>query len=133
MKLVLTLILLLVVPTVAQAAPGDSPSSVAQAWLSLVDAGKYDASWDTASAFFQSKATKEQWAAIITPVRDGVGALISRGPGQATPTDSMPGAPFAHYLVIRYTSKFAFKDHAVETLILMFHDGEWKVAGYFVQ
>jgi hypothetical protein len=132
MKLVLTLIFLLVVPVAAQAAPGDSASTVAQAWLALVDAGKYDASWDTASAFFQSKATKDQWAAIVTPVRDGVGALISRGPGQGTASDSMPGAPFAHYVTFRYSSKFAFKDHATETVIVMYHDGEWKVAGYFV-
>lgn len=132
MKLLAAFLYALLLPVAAQAQSVQSAGQNAYTWLFLVDAGKYDQSWETASAFFQSKATKEQWLAIIQPVRDGVGVLVSRQPGKITLTDELPGAPFGHYAVVTFRTGFALKGDATETVIMKKEDGEWKVACYFI-
>jgi hypothetical protein len=99
----------------------------------LVDAGKYDQSWETASDYFKSKITKEQWAPMIKAVRDTVGPTLSRSAKSVTPTDTLPQAPFGKYIVIVLNSKFAMNQSATETVILKLENSEWKVAGYFVK
>ncbi len=131
MKLVIALAFALLLPAAALAQ--STYADACNGWLALVDAGKYDDSWTTASAFFQSKITKEQWSPMIKAVRDTVGPAISRGATQVTPTDTLPNAPFGHYLVIVVHTKFAMNAEATETVIMKMENNEWKVAGYFVK
>jgi len=133
MKRLLAILIVLLLPLPAQAATATDSARQAWDWLALVDAGKYDDSWSAASAYFQSKVTKEQWFAMIAPVRNGVGPVTARGQAAVTLTDSLPNAPFAHYAVVVFPSAFAIKGKCSETVIMVLQDGEWKVAGYFIQ
>jgi hypothetical protein len=127
---ILALALLLPIGAYAQQANyGDA----CNAWLGLVDTGKYDQSWDAASDYFKSKITKEQWAPLVKSVRDTVGPVLSRSAKSVTPTETLPQAPFGKYIVIVLNSKFAMNQAATETVILKLENGEWKVAGYFVK
>jgi serine/threonine-protein kinase len=132
MKLILALIAALLLPVAAFAQPASYGDNV-KAWLAAIDAGHYDASWDMASDYFKSKVTKEQWTALAKPVRDMVGDPVSRGAAQVIKTDTLPDAPFGHYLVITIHTKFSMNPSATETIIMKLENGEWKVAGYFIK
>jgi hypothetical protein len=124
----------------APAAP--SPEEVAQAdaqkraqdWLSLVDEGKYDASWDAAAPVFQAATTKEQWNQALQGARGPLGSLSSRQLRGAEYKTAIQGAPEGKYVVVFFDSVFAQKPGAREIVTLrQQEDQSWKVAGYFVQ
>ncbi|GAA0569359.1 DUF4019 domain-containing protein [Rhizomicrobium electricum] len=132
MKFLTILAFALLLPIAAHAQQANY-GDACNAWLGLIDAGKYDQSWDTASDYFKSKITKEQWAPMVKAVRDTVGPPLSRSAKSVTPTETLPAAPFGKYIVIVLSTKFAMNQSATETVILKLENGEWKVAGYFVK
>jgi hypothetical protein len=119
----------------ARAADSDQPAiDAANAWLALVDAGKYEDSWTAAAGYFKKSVTKEQWAGAAQAARQPLGALVSRKVSTHTAATTLPGAPDGHYVVIQYDSVFANKKSAVETVTPMLEpDGTWHVSGYFIK
>ena len=106
----------------------------ADAWLALVDSGKYSDSWQEASTLFKTHVTKEQWHDALTATRDPLGKLLSRKLKSATYKTTLPGAPDGEYVVIQYDSSFEHKQTAVETVTPMLDkDGKWRVSGYFIK
>jgi hypothetical protein len=104
------------------------------AWLSLVDSGKYADSWQEASQFFKAAVTKEQWQNALRGSRDPLGKVLSRKLKSATYKTTLPGAPDGEYVVIQYDSSFEHKQSAVETVTPMLDkDGKWRVSGYFIK
>ena len=126
-----------VVCTSAQAQDAESISqakAAASSWLALVDAGNYPASWQQAAGLFQSAVTTQSWASAVEAARTPLGAVQSRQVESATYTRTLPRAPDGEYVVIKYTSRFAGKANAVETVTpLREKDGSWRVSGYFVR
>ncbi len=108
--------------------------TAAEAWLSLVDLGKYAESWDETAQFFKGQVSKDQWVKALQSVRGPLGKNISRklkAKGYAT---SLPGAPEGEYVVIQFNTSFENRKHAVETITPMLDkDGKWRVCGYFVK
>jgi hypothetical protein len=45
----------------ADVKPEDAAQKAAEAWLALVDAGKYGESWEEAATYFKGAVTKDQW------------------------------------------------------------------------
>ena len=114
--------------------PVDSAREAAESWLTLVDAGEYDQSWERAASFFKQQVRQEQWKQAATKAREPLGELISRELLAAQATTSLPGAPDGEYVVIQYRTQFANKKNAVETITPMKDaDGSWRVSGYFVR
>ena len=108
--------------------------TTAQQWLSLIDTGKYDQSWETAAALFKNAIAKAQWHQTIAAVRQPMGKLISRDLTTATYTTALPGAPDGEYVVIQFRSSFGNKKSAIETITPMKDpDGAWRVSGYFIK
>ncbi len=106
----------------------------ADAWLLLVDAGKYPQSWKDAAPLFKNAVTKEQWGAQVGAVRGPLGPVKKRTLMSAVPATTLPGAPDGHYVVIQYDTVFEHKKKAVETVTPMLDkSGQWRVAGYFVK
>jgi hypothetical protein len=104
------------------------------AWLSLVDSGKYADSWQEASQFFKAAVTKEQWQNALRGSRDPLGKVLSRKLKSATYKTTLPGAPDGEYVVIQYDSSFEHKQSAVETVTpVLDKDGKWRVSGYFIK
>ncbi len=135
-SVLLSLILLVSLCAVVQAQP--KPEQVAQqssdAWLALVDSGKYADSWQEASQFFKAAVTKDQWQNTLRAARDPLGKMRSRKLKSATYTKTLPGAPDGEYVVIQYESSFEHKQSAVETVTPMLDkDGKWRVSGYFIK
>jgi hypothetical protein len=109
-------------------------TAAAEAWLALIDEQKYAESWSAASTLFQSAISQENWAAAAGAARGPLGNVVSRQFQGAEYKTSAPGAPDGHYVVIQFSTSFANKAQAVETITPMQEsDGAWKVAGYFVK
>ena len=120
------------------AAPADSnveaATAAAQSWLALVDAGKYSESWGAAATTFKSGVTQEKWDSSVSGVRGPLGKLVSRQVKSAEFKTALPGAPDGKYVVIQFSTTFANKAAAVETVTPMQEsDATWKVSGYFIK
>ena len=114
--------------------PEDAAQAAAESWLSLVDSGDYDASWDAAAKLFQQAVTKEQWKQAASAARGPLGTLVSRKVKSREYKEQVPGAPDGKYVILQYDSAFENKASAVETIVPMVDpDGAWRVSGYFVR
>lgn len=108
--------------------------AAAQQWLAQIDAGDYAASWRDGAAPFRAAVSQQQWQGAMQQMRGALGAAAGRTLTSATFTRSMPGQPEGQYVVIQYTTQFANKPQAVETVTPMREqDGSWRVSGYYVQ
>lgn len=114
--------------------PDQEAVRAAEAWLALVDAGKYAESWKTAAPYLKSVVKEKKWLATMAPVRNPLGKVISRKLKSAEFTRELPGAPDGQYVVIQFTTEFANKTSAIETVTPMKDkDGLWRVSGYLIK
>ncbi|MEO6603299.1 MAG: DUF4019 domain-containing protein [Polyangiaceae bacterium] len=105
-----------------------------QAWLGLVDAGKYGESFRAAATLFRSALTEEAWASSLSNARRPLGQVLTRQRKSASLKTSLPGVPDGKYGLIQFDTAFANKASALETVTAMQEaDGTWKVAGYFIR
>ncbi len=126
--------LVLAAPARADDASEKAALAAADAWLKLVDAGEYAASWDGAATFFKGAVPKPDWQKSLKAVRSPLGKLLSRKVASKTFTESLPGAPDGKYVVLQYETSFENKKHAIETVTPMLEpDGTWRVSGYYVK
>ncbi len=103
-------------------------------WLKLVDKGDYDKSWDEASAYFRAAVSRENWNKSLEKVRKPLGKAGTREVKSALYTRTLPGAPNGEYVVIQFSTSFANKDQAVETITpTKGIDGKWRVSGYYIR
>lgn len=109
-------------------------AEMAEAWLSGIDAGRYETSWNEAAEFFQNSITVETWAEAVTKFREPLGELKSRKFKDSQNADALPGAPDGKYVIMQFDTSFAAKARAVETVTFMLEkDGSWKAAGYLIR
>ena len=117
-----------------EAASVGAASEAAASWLAIMDAGKTTDAWDAAAPMLQSAVTRETWASVGAQARAPHGAVKSRQQASASYTRTLPNAPSGEYVVIQYTTEFANKAGAGETVGPMRQpDGSWKVSGYFIR
>jgi len=106
----------------------------AETWLKLVDAGSYEDSWDSASSFFKSAVTSEQWLKSMQTFRKPLGRNLSRKAKSRRYRTEMPGAPDGEYVVIQFKTSFENKKSCIETVTPMRDkDGTWRVSGYYIK
>lgn len=107
-------------------------SGAAEAWLELVDQGRYGASWDEAAVTFKGAITRLKWETTVQDARNSLGVLVKRKLRSARHARNLPNAPEGEYVVIQNDTRFEGR-LAIETVTLMRQpDGAWRVAGYFV-
>ena len=118
----------------SQQKPEELAKQSADAWLGLVDSGKYAESWQEASQLFKAAITPEKWREALRGSREPLGKMVSRKLKSAAYKTTLPGAPDGEYVVIQYDSSFEHKQSAVETVTPMLDkDGKWKVSGYYIK
>jgi hypothetical protein len=106
----------------------------ADAWLKLVDDGKYKKSWENAAQYFKNSLTSAQWEQAVSPVRKPLGKVLKRTVKSKEYRTTLPGAPDGEYVVIQYATSFENKNSAVETVTPMLDkDGTWRVSGYYIK
>lgn len=105
----------------------------ADAWLTLVDTGKYAESWRQAAPMFQKEEAKGAWVHALENVRKPLGHLVKRSVADAAYSATLPGMPDGHYWVVHEQTRLEHKASAVETVILAQSSSDWKVIGYFIR
>lgn len=106
----------------------------ADAWLSLLDAGRFEESWDAAAPFLKQRTPRSGWAESAVAIRASLGTPRLRKLISLMETRSVPSAPQGRYIVLEYHSKFSRRSEAFESVTEMLcDDGEWRVAGYAVR
>jgi len=114
--------------------PDQQAVPAAEAWLALVDAGNYAESWKTAAPSLKKVVSEKRWLATMAPVRNALGKVIARKLKSAEFTRDLPGAPDGQYVVIQFTTDFADKASAIETVTpVKDKDGQWRVSGYVIK
>lgn len=107
--------------------------TAARNWVRLIDAGDYAESWAQAGPMFQSAVTAETWAAQAAPVREPLGALVSRTIKTVSAHSALPGAPEGQYMIVTFATDFAEASGTTETVVMSLEDGRWGVVGYFIK
>lgn len=108
--------------------------TAAEAWLDMIDGGRYETARDSAGEELRDVVTVAAWERRISSVRQGIGALHDRSVGTTEQTDSLPGGDEGEYVVVTFDSSFGVLAEAVETVIVSRQDdGEWRPIGYFVR
>jgi len=111
--------------------------SAANAWLTLIDNGKYKESWKETAAVFKSAVSEKQWEQALQKVRKPLGKNLSRkliSKIYHIFLGGAPNAPRGKYVTIRFKSSFKNKKSAIETITpMMGKDGKWRVSGYYIK
>ena len=117
------------------AGPGDQEAAirVANEWLLLVDAGRFSESWEHSSSVFRETVPAAMWQESLAVVREPLGTLISRKVVFSRYTDSLRGAPERRYVIIQSEAQYEGNKSAIETVMPLYDDGEWRVSGYFIR
>ena len=104
------------------------------AWLSMVDEGRYSESWQETSFYFQNAVDEKQWEKSLNSVRKPLGEVLSRKAISQNYTKTLPGAPDGEYVVIQYETSFKNKASAIETVTpSLGKDGIWHISGYYIK
>jgi hypothetical protein len=108
--------------------------AAAKGWLALVDGGKYGDSWQEAARYLKKAVNKEQLTQSLQAAREPLGKLVSRTVKSRSYATELPGAPDGEYVVIQFTTSFANKKSAIETVTpVKEKDGKWRVSGYYIR
>jgi len=111
----------------------DAGTKAIVAWLAIVDAGKYEQSWEEASAFFKEKVTKDKWTEDMKETRAPLGKNQSRRLDFADYTTEVEDGPAGECVFILYRSKFEKLADAVETVVVVLEkNGRWRLAGFVI-
>jgi hypothetical protein len=103
-----------------------------EAWLSLVDDERYDASYDAAAPSFRATVTLAQWSAKTTELRSILGRRTLRRSKASSVGGSAPNA-LAEHAEFDFDTSFEKKPTALERVEAnRENDGAWHVARYAV-
>ena len=114
------------------AQPSATPDAAAKLWLFNVDGGDYAKGWDRAGGPFKAQMTAPVLQSKIAPVRESLGAIMQRKLFNVTFSNTAPGLPEGKYAVVQFSSRFANKAAAGETVWLDMENDRWAVIGYFI-
>ncbi len=102
-------------------------------FLILVDGANYGEAWRESSPMVQRAVTEEKFTQATAAVRDPLGAVENRKLTSVVSQTTLPGAPDGHYVIAEYSTTFAHKKDAVETIVSAESEGgDWQVAGYHI-
>ncbi|HZC35721.1 MAG TPA: DUF4019 domain-containing protein [Chthoniobacterales bacterium] len=122
-------------------AGAEAKSAAAQAmtgWLTEIDQGKYEKSWQDASKAFREKVIEAQWKEDLSKARQPLGDCTARKLVSALLQTDVPrgGGQVlkGEFVIAQFDSSFANLKYAVETVTFQKEsDGSWKAAGYYIK
>jgi hypothetical protein len=102
----------------------------AAAFLERVDADDVAATYASASPSLKESVAEATWNTGISGLRLAAGDLEARRFATVGVTDAVPDAPPGHYAFVFYRTDFARAKDVEEKVVLHWHEGQWKIAGY---
>ena len=101
-------------------------------WLTVIDNGQYQQSWQASSDYLQSQVSEKIWTSSLSSARSQFGAIVSRQLIDSRVVSDLPKVPAGNYAVMVYRATFS-EGTAIETVTFMQTDDEWKAAGYYIK
>lgn len=122
-------------PTGASRAEAEKNAiTAAELWIALIDREQYTRSWEMAASLLKNKVERKTFVKSLSTTRKPLGELKSRKLQSKQFTTSAPGAPDGQYVILQYTTSFANKSTATETITPMLDkDKKWRVSGYYIK
>ena len=111
----------------------EKATAVAMEFLQLIDADKFDESWQSAAVMMREKVTQKEWVEKLTKSRVLSGALVERTEKSSSYSTSAKDSPEGEYISLIFTSKYERAGSVSEYVTVMLENGHWRVAGYFIQ
>ena len=105
---------------------------VAEAWIALLDAGKFDDAYGQMGQAARGQISVEQWKAQLKASRTKYGKLTTRAFQYTDYATTLKNAPPGQYVVLDYLCSFVSGQSAPETLVMSKVNGVWQVAGFAV-
>lgn len=115
------------------AAEEAAAESQALGFLQYLDQGRYADSYAYTSRLLRAKLDRNEFAKEVREARESAGVEKSRELLNASYTTDLKGQPKGQYVVLQYGTDFSKKTDAVETLVMSFENGYWRVAGWFIK
>jgi DNA-binding CsgD family transcriptional regulator len=115
-------------PTTSDATLNAEVSNTARQFLTLLDEGRWDESYRATGAGFRKVNTLQVWTEVSEKARTPLGAAISR---TLLGQENLPAPPYG-YEVVKFRTRFANKENAVETVTLDREGGSWRVVGVMI-
>lgn len=115
-------------PAAAKAAPAKSAAAdpdlalakkAALDWLALVDAGKFEGSWDEAATSLQKGQKKADWSAGLGGSRATMGRVMTRTFLNSEIRTNLPNLPPDKYITVRFTTAFEKHKDGAESVTLV--------------
>lgn len=106
---------------------------VAEAFLQLLDQGKYAESWQSAAKLMQDKITQKEWVEKLSKARELSGEFVARERKDASYSTEAQDSPDGEYIMLTYSSNFKKVNDVSEYVTVALEGTRWKVAGYFMQ
>lgn len=111
-----------------EAAAEATPARAAEAFLVLLDEGRWADSYAMTSAEFHRLNTLAVWTEVSQRVRPPLGEALTR---DVIANEYVPAPPMG-YQMVKFRSRYANGADQTETLSLVREDGVWKVAGIVI-
>lgn len=113
----------------------EEATAAASEFLALVDAGKFDQSWQVSAHVMKEKITQADWNKHLAASRQRTGAIVARQePELSYATMAADSTAKGEYIVLLYSSDFGQVKDLSETITVMLEEDKvWRVAGYFIQ
>jgi hypothetical protein len=112
----------------------DQAQALSRAWLTAIDQGKYEESYNFTCDATRDKFSQDKWVTVLDAMRGKIyGPLISRT--QLSHVYKPTGVPglSGECVVLTYDSSFNNVKEATETVILTWQDGKWRGASYYAE
>lgn len=118
----------------AEADPLKESADASQAWLSIIDSGKYAEAWEKGSLTLKLKIPLNAWLPILEATRKPLGSVSKRTVVDQRTSKNPPGLPAGDYMVMIYKTDFATKKDIGELVTLVLEsDGKWRGLTYQVE
>ncbi len=122
-------------PSVIEQQAVSQVTVVGDAWLKLLDAGKYGDAWEQFDEEFKKTAPKDEWCRQISIIRGARGSVLSRSLdyGKFKQKIDDRARNFGEFVTVDYDTVFQKEPHGIEQFTAMrAKDGTWHPRGYYL-
>ena len=110
----------------------DAARNSVDAWLALLDAGDYPATYDATGSFFQESVTAEEFRNKMEERQTILGALESRTLSSTQRLSTVPDAPPGDYFIFEFDGVYELRPNARERVTAVSESDGWPVVGIYL-
>ena len=108
---------------------------IGDAWMKLLDAGKYGDAWEQFDDDFKKSSPKDDWCKQVNAIRTALGPVVSRSidHGKFKQKIDDRAKDFGQFVTVDYDTVFERQPNGIEQFTAMrAKDGTWHPRGYYL-